>query len=696
MNNIYNAIQNLYNMDKTTWQEVLAELYNLVANVENKFDLFELKFGTLLGDHVTRELKKMYDNGSLATLVNDVLLQDINKKVDTFKTEISEQLDKKANIKKVVWVNALDLGFKINDPTFNCTTKYFEILPELNDKTKIYFPSGDWYWDECLITNEQTTGLIYGEKMLSAQVEIGSSLNPKYKMGTVFKPFRKNQRYIFKLGGDERFSTSVTNGVIMLHGFRIEGVNFTDYINSQETRKLEKAFIYCEYIANCVFDIGFYKHKSTAFFIRNSWECDIEAIHLRGDQPEEPQIIFGACDKDNASNLSKIHFKNIDAEYRITKNSPILKTLTGCNAGNIIIDTISYEDITPINTIENNQKINIDTFLRLTKLPIFDLSEMNGLMIGNINLHVFSDRFDVIDNEKFISSVFRFNSKCLVSVNTILLDNSGGKIQLIDGVGSSDSLLSINSLVSDMINRTGGDSYINGFFRGLYYYDELKNGMCIVNNTTFKKNVYSEMNSESQIINNGSYNAYELYNKLFRFITDGVSNWLNVVYDGDEHSHVLQKGLLTEMQVTNALIPNSDCIVYITYKANTPFKICSALSDEIVPSSDDYTTYEFNFKKDGHKMFFIKATDFNIKNITIVNNPIKTKTYNINISNGVMTSTTPLGFNTNRVLGYYIKQSDSVFTLRPNVALTSTNNIWIVCDTNPSETHTLEVVVSYI
>ena len=28
--NIYNSVQNLYNMDKTTWQEVLAELYNLV------------------------------------------------------------------------------------------------------------------------------------------------------------------------------------------------------------------------------------------------------------------------------------------------------------------------------------------------------------------------------------------------------------------------------------------------------------------------------------------------------------------------------------------------------------------------------------------------------------------------------------------------------------------------------------------
>ena len=101
MNNIYNAIQNLYNMDKTTWQEVLAELYNVVSNIENKFDLFETKFGSLLGEQVTRELKKMYDNGSLALLINDVLLKDINKKVDTFKTEVNEQLDNKTNYEYV-------------------------------------------------------------------------------------------------------------------------------------------------------------------------------------------------------------------------------------------------------------------------------------------------------------------------------------------------------------------------------------------------------------------------------------------------------------------------------------------------------------------------------------------------------------------------------------------------------------------
>ena len=79
MSNIYNAIQNVYNMDKTTWQEVLAELYNLVSNVENKFDIFENKFGQLLGKEVTKELKKMYDDGSLSSLINDKLVNNSNE-----------------------------------------------------------------------------------------------------------------------------------------------------------------------------------------------------------------------------------------------------------------------------------------------------------------------------------------------------------------------------------------------------------------------------------------------------------------------------------------------------------------------------------------------------------------------------------------------------------------------------------------
>ena len=129
MDNIYNAIQNLYNMDKTTWQEVLAELYNLVANVENKFDLFELKFGSLLGEQVTRELKKMYDDGSLASLINEVLLQDINEKVDTFKTEVSEQVD---TFKTEVDTFKTEVSEQLEDKT-NLTNKRIEVINETGD-----------------------------------------------------------------------------------------------------------------------------------------------------------------------------------------------------------------------------------------------------------------------------------------------------------------------------------------------------------------------------------------------------------------------------------------------------------------------------------------------------------------------------------------------------------------------------------
>ena len=111
MTNIYNAIQNLYHMDKETWQEVLSEMYTLVNNTSLKFDTFEQKFLLHLGNEVTKELKKMYNDGRLGDIINDVLLKDINTKVDnnyttldnkidTVNSELNSQLDTKANVIK--------------------------------------------------------------------------------------------------------------------------------------------------------------------------------------------------------------------------------------------------------------------------------------------------------------------------------------------------------------------------------------------------------------------------------------------------------------------------------------------------------------------------------------------------------------------------------------------------------------------
>ena len=86
--NIYNAIQNLYNMDFTTWQEVLAMLYNLVADVEQKFEKLEAKFTLLVGKEVTEAIKKMHESGELAEIINQEIFSDLNNKIDGLEVRI--------------------------------------------------------------------------------------------------------------------------------------------------------------------------------------------------------------------------------------------------------------------------------------------------------------------------------------------------------------------------------------------------------------------------------------------------------------------------------------------------------------------------------------------------------------------------------------------------------------------------------
>lgn len=86
--NIYNAIQNLYNMDFTTWQEVLAMLYNLVADVDQKIDKLETKFTLLLGKEVAEAIRKLYENGSLAEIINQEIFNDLNNKINGLESRI--------------------------------------------------------------------------------------------------------------------------------------------------------------------------------------------------------------------------------------------------------------------------------------------------------------------------------------------------------------------------------------------------------------------------------------------------------------------------------------------------------------------------------------------------------------------------------------------------------------------------------
>ena len=124
MENIYNAIQNVYNMDKTTWQEVLAGLYNSVSKFENKFDSFENKFGMLLGEEVTRELKKMYDDGSLTSIINDKILKDINTKVD----KLTELKYRNINNSEIEVGNLSSNGEVISENTYFRTKSFIKVV----------------------------------------------------------------------------------------------------------------------------------------------------------------------------------------------------------------------------------------------------------------------------------------------------------------------------------------------------------------------------------------------------------------------------------------------------------------------------------------------------------------------------------------------------------------------------------------
>ena len=72
--NIYSSIQNLYNMDKTTWQEVLAELYNLVYQCELDNENIHYKIDNLLNNDVKAEVIKklieMKEDGTLYELIS--------------------------------------------------------------------------------------------------------------------------------------------------------------------------------------------------------------------------------------------------------------------------------------------------------------------------------------------------------------------------------------------------------------------------------------------------------------------------------------------------------------------------------------------------------------------------------------------------------------------------------------------------
>ena len=134
--NIYNNIQNLYNMDKTSWQEVLAMMYNLVSDLNQKFEIFEESFTNLLGKEVATLLNKMYQDGTLATIINEQIFEELNTKIENNKTTLETTLSTSiSEINKTV----SDSIISINNSVDTKFTNYKKVIDNLITSFKTEF-----------------------------------------------------------------------------------------------------------------------------------------------------------------------------------------------------------------------------------------------------------------------------------------------------------------------------------------------------------------------------------------------------------------------------------------------------------------------------------------------------------------------------------------------------------------------------
>ena len=90
-------INSVYEFNDFTLNELICKLAQkmdeVITQCNDSFNYLDWLKGQGLSDEVIKKMIEWKEDGTLESLINDVLLQDINTKVDSFKTEVNEQLD---------------------------------------------------------------------------------------------------------------------------------------------------------------------------------------------------------------------------------------------------------------------------------------------------------------------------------------------------------------------------------------------------------------------------------------------------------------------------------------------------------------------------------------------------------------------------------------------------------------------------
>ena len=567
MTNIYNAIQNLYNMDKETWQEVLCEMYTLVNNTSLKFDTFEQKFLLHLGNEVTKELKKMYANGSLASLINDVLLQDINEKVDNFKTEVNEQIDtvvkqnyitnidllvndsnivnvlkdiKNVFITKDVTVSDLEdvfendnFSIKGNNNTLSSSDGYFTFKNSKNVFIENLIFDGKMLWfnncdnvviKKCTITNTLGNGIGF-DNCDNVFIE-DCSFNNIGTTENIVPSSQGNGLYIKACSNinikNSKFTLNKGHGAIFIF-------NKTDILN----------------IENCVFDNNYYR----AISLSNTGEtigC-ISNNNISNCGKSNPNTSGVGCNGIFSSSRNKIKVIN-NSVKDVAENG--IEGFFFEIKNNIIENTGKFDKVTPSKEgIYTSTECTIsDNIIKNAKnegIVIYSEDNVNPIQgINIINNTIITDEIKdlAIRIQSNSSSPTYANSIKNIVINNNVFNNYNYGLSIIDNSDTITNLTLLNN---------------KGYKESLFYQDYLK--------------LYNSVIDGENIAKNNSFSIEEL-----SWSCTGTDKTPTITRENGKSILNISNGSLANGQVyiyKTFPIPNKKCCVKITYKSKNNIQL---------------------------------------------------------------------------------------------------------------------------
>ena len=359
------------------------------------------------------------------------------------------------------------LNHKINVSTFGLlpdradidSAKILYNIEEL--KGILFFPCGVYYFDEyfCDKSNVSIEGKL-------------SNIDGE----TVFSPFRENQNYIMKFGG-EKYECNVGKKVknICINGilFQANGEKFTAFNNYQY------GLLMLEFVETGYFDLHFKNSSNIVpLYIGYCYEMKFKNLTCYRNivKSDIPVILFAGIPNPTDRDVSATVIDTLSAEGI---GGPIIKTVQRASVSELIINNLLYEaapqwmgdNIKLINNdsryffnIRSNNPFSREDYDSCKKIPLLDLNAyfyciINNISINSLGISKWRNILDADDTEQ--SPVWKTNTFINYSgYQKVIINNAKFWYSPYIGISFKDNVytkvLKINNLLSssEFSNKT--------------------------------------------------------------------------------------------------------------------------------------------------------------------------------------------------------------------------------------------------